>query len=439
MLSTQKRQPAETPERVLILCDFDGTVSTKDTVGRLVGEHITSPEWRFHVKRYYREEIGSKGVYEAVAPHMRMTQENLEDFVRQHAALDTGFPNFLEWAHGRGIHVKIVSDGFDATILTLFRHHGIQGLDIFANNLILGQDGRVEIHSEYSNPECGKCGTCKLNILKRFRANYDKIILIGDGESDRHVAAAADMVLALHELFVYCAANGIPAVRTQGFAEVPRLLARSIEAVTFDMDGTLVDSLESIADAFNHMFAELRYPPMSLEEVVRHTSISLKDFVHNFLKPDEAEIGIKIFRDYYRTVFRQRTKMMPGALETLAALNGTIIQGVVTNKRGEYARKLAEHFGFADRMARIIGAEDGFKAKPAPDMFEEFMRSTGAGVENMIYVGDSPIDIQAARNAGLDAFAIVGPIFSSEELALHGPRRVLNDIRELPAALDPIL
>ena len=114
MPKTHKEQPAKTAGRVLILCDFDGTVSTKDTVSRLVGDHITSPEWRFHVKRYFRDEIGSKGVYEAVAPHMRMTRGDLEDFVRRHASLDPGFPGFLEWADSRGIDVKIVSDGLDA-------------------------------------------------------------------------------------------------------------------------------------------------------------------------------------------------------------------------------------------------------------------------------------------------------------------------------------
>jgi HAD superfamily hydrolase (TIGR01549 family) len=131
--------------------------------------------------------------------------------------------------------------------------------------------------------------------------------------------------------------------------------------------------------------------------------------------------------------------MMPGAMEALNSLNGTILQGIVTNKRGHYARRLAEHFGIADRMARIIGAEDGFKAKPAPDMFNEFVRSTGAAIQDTIYVGDSPIDMQSAHNAGLDAFGISNSIFSGEELALHHPRRVLSNISELPAALKPIL
>ena len=336
----------------------------------------------------------------------------MEDFVRKHAALDPGFPGFLEWADSRGIDVKIVSDGFDATIATLFRNHGINGVEIFANNLILDESGRVTIRSPHYNPDCGICGTCKLAILRRFRADYDKIILIGDGESDRHAAKEADMVLALHELFVYCAGQGVPAVRIENFGEVPCLLTRRIQAVTFDMDGTLVDSLDGIAESFNHMFARLGYPLMNVEEVVRLTAISLNDFVKSYLKPEETEIGIKIFREYHDKIFREKTKMIPGAMETLNALNGTVVQGIVTNKRGKYARLLAEHFGIADRMARIIGAEDGFKAKPAPDMFHEFTRSTGVASQDTIYIGDSPIDIEAAHNAGLDAFGIISPIFS---------------------------
>jgi phosphoglycolate phosphatase-like HAD superfamily hydrolase len=100
---------------------------------------------------------------------------------------------------------------------------------------------------------------------------------------------------------------------------------------------------------------------------------------------------------------------------------------------------LAEHLGLAKTMARIIGAEDGFKAKPAAAMFDEFMRSVGAVKGRTIYVGDAPVDIEAARNAGIDAVVIASSIFSAEELALHAPRRVLKHITDLPAALQPLI
>ncbi len=425
--------------KVLVLCDFDGTVCSKDTVNRLIREHIASPEWRFHVKRYFRGEIGSKEVYESVAPLMRMTRKDLDDFVLKHAVLDPGFPAFLAWAESHGVDVKIVSDGFDATIKTLLRNHGIDGIDIFSNNLALTEDGPVIIDSPHANPECGRCAACKVQVLRDFRASYDKIILIGDGESDRHAAQEADAVIALKDLFVYCARKGIPAIRADGFHEVPFLLTRQVEAVAFDMDGTLVDSLQSIADAFNHMFDKLGYPSMTVEEVVRNTSVSLVDFVKGFLKEHEAQEGVRIFRDYYDTIFLERTTMMPGAQEALNALNGTLVQGVVTNKRGPYARMLAEHLGFAEKMALIIGAEDGFKAKPARDMFDEFIRSVGAPRDKTVYVGDAPIDVRSAANAGIDAFVVANRMFTAEELALLRPRRVLRSLTELPSALKPVI
>lgn len=425
--------------RILILCDFDGTVSTKDTVNRLVREHVYGPEWRFHVKRYMRGEVGSREVYEAVGPMMRMDRETFEKFVRCHAELDPGFPRFLQWAEGRGIDVKIVSDGFDETIRTLFTDHGIHDLEIFANHLALQDDSRVILTSPHGNPECGVCGTCKWGIVKRFRDFYDRIILIGDGESDRHAAAAADNVVALKDLFLYCAREGISALRVDGFHEIPHLLSRRIDAITFDMDGTLIDSIELIAETFNHMFTTLGYPLMTTEEVARKTSISLRDFTRAYLKPDEVERGIHVFREYYDKIYLEKTRMIPGAMDALNALDGSIIKGVVTNKRGNYARKLAEHLSFAGSMYRIIGAQDGFDAKPSGDMFVEFMRSAGTTRENTIYVGDSPLDIEAARNAGIDAYAVASPIFSAEELALHAPRRVLAEISDVPAAIQPLI
>lgn len=435
---TPRIESAVSP-KILILCDFDGTVSTKDTVNRLVREHIFSPEWRYHVKRYLLEEIGSKGVYEAVGPIMKMRWQDLEDFVIQHAALDPDFPGFLQWARNQGIDVKILSDGFDVTIKTLFRNHGIENLEIFANRLEIGEDGSVKISCPHADPACGTCGTCKLSVVRALRSIYEKIILIGDGESDRHAAAEVDLVLALRDLFVYCAREGIPAIRVESFREVPNLLERHIDSVAFDMDGTLIDSLACITDSFNHMFTALGYPTMTAEEVARKTSSSLSDFANSFLKPEEAQEGIKIFRDYYDTIYLDRTTMMPGAREALEALDGTVVTGVVTNKRGTYARKLAQHLGFDTYVARIIGAQDGFRAKPAADMFEEFIRSVGARKNRTVYVGDSLLDVEAARNAGIDIFAVAGPIFSAEELALNGARRVLHRINELPDALKPVL
>ncbi len=425
--------------RTLILCDFDGTVSTKDTVSHLIQGHVTSDEWLHYVEQYIRGELGSRGVYEAVGPLMRMTHEDLDRFVLEHAALDPAFPAFLEWAAGRGIDVKIVSDGFDATIETLFRNHGIEGLEIFANRLILGDNGSVTMTSPHADPKCGKCGTCKLQILRSRRSDYDRIILVGDGVSDKHAATEADLVLALKELFIYCAEEGIPAVRVDGFHEIPHLLERRIRAVIFDLDGTLIDSTASIAESFNHMFTRLGYPTMTVEQVVRETSVSLRDFADGHLKPEETEDAIRIFREYYDKIYLSETSMMPGASETLQALDGDVFQGVVTNKRGDYARKLARHFGFSDSMIRIIGAQDGLKAKPAGDMFLEFMRFVGTGPDSTVYVGDGLIDIEAANNAGVDCFAVEGPIFSAQELATHGPRRVLKRITDLLDALKPLI
>ncbi len=417
--------------RTLILSDFDGTVSVKDTVAQLVREHAVSRDWRFHVKRYLRGEIGSRGVYEAVAPLMRMTPADLDSFVDRQAELDPDFPAFLQWASEQGIDVKIVSDGFDAVIRTLFRKHGIEGLEIYANELIPSDDGTVTMRSPHHNPACGDWGTCKASVVSKLRPDYDRIIFIGDGESDREAVKEADVVLALHDLFIYCARENLPALRIDGFRDVPRLLSRRIRAVAYDMDGTLIDSIDTIAECFNHMFRELGYPTMTTDEVARKTTMALTQFVEANLRPDERERGVKIFRDYYDTIFLEKTRFLPGAREVLESLDGTYISGIITNKRGTYARQIARHLGIEDRMTRIIGAQDGFKPKPSADMFIEFMRDAGTDPSDTVYVGDTPSDIKAARKAGVDAIAVASSVFPAEELALHKPRAVAASITDV--------
>ena len=154
----------------LVLCDFDGTVSIKDTVNRLIRSHISDPQWRYHVKRYLRGDIGSKAVYEAVAPLMRLTRLDFERFVLEHSELDPYFPKFLEWARNSNIDVKIISDGFDETIKTLFEKHGISGLDIISNSLIIEDSGRIEIRSGHCNPDCQICRVLQVESASKLQA-----------------------------------------------------------------------------------------------------------------------------------------------------------------------------------------------------------------------------------------------------------------------------
>jgi 2,3-diketo-5-methylthio-1-phosphopentane phosphatase len=392
-----------------------------------------------YVALYRKGEIGSAQVYRAIGPMIQMTQRDMDSFVLEHAELDPAFPPFLQWTQERGIDVKVISDGFDSTIKTLFRNHRISDLDIYANKLSFSSDGKIRLISPHANPDCGKCGTCKVMIIREMRKFYDRIVLIGDGESDRHAAEEADATLALKDLFVYCADAGIPAVRLSDFSEAPGLLIRRVEAVMYDMDGTLVDSAPSLTRSFNHMFKALGYPEMSREDVMRKTSLSLVDFVKEYLRPEDGVRGVHVFREHYSKVFLQETGPMPEALRIIEELGAKRSQGIVTNKKGEFARQLAERLGFSRHITRVIGAQDGYSPKPSGDMILAFLDFVSVGRDSGVYVGDGPVDIQAAKAAGVDCFALAGDYFSAKELALLQPRRVLGSLSELPEALEPII
>ncbi len=426
-------------QKILILCDFDGTISVKDTVNNLIRRHATSNDWMIHVEKYQRGELGSAGVYRAIEPMLKIDQKDLDLFVLEHAQIDPSFDYFLKWTSERGIDVKVISDGFDATINTLFRNHDIKGLDILANSLSFNGHGKVRLGSPHLNPECGLCGTCKVKIIRNMRQYYDHIILIGDGESDRHAAEEADAVLALKDLFIYCAKAGIPALYTRDFKEVPGLLVRRIEAVMYDMDGTLIDSAALITKTFNHMFKTLGYPTMTEQEVMRKTSLSLVDFVTKYLKPEDGIKGVHIFRDYYSKVYLDESRPFPMAEQILESLSYKYSQGIITNKKGSFARTLSDHLGLSKHITKIIGAQDGYKTKPSGEMLSAFLEFVGSGKDSCVYVGDGPVDIEAANEAGIDCFALVSKYYSTEELAKLSPRRVLGSLADLPSALEPVL
>jgi 2,3-diketo-5-methylthio-1-phosphopentane phosphatase/HAD superfamily hydrolase (TIGR01509 family) len=392
-----------------------------------------------HVELYQRGELGSAGVYQAIESMMRITQRDMDAFVLEYSELDPGFPDFLRWTGERGIDVKVISDGFDATIKTLFRNHGISGLEIFANSLTYDSNGMVKLVSPHVDPDCGHCGVCKVKIIKDMRKRYDRIVLIGDGESDRHAAEEADAVLAIKDLFLYCAEAGLPAVHLNSFSEAPGLLIRRVEAVMYDMDGTLVDSAPLLTKAFNHMFRTLGYPTMTEEEVMRKTSLSLVDFVKQHLRPEDGVPGVHLFRDYYSKIYLDETRPMPHAASILETLSQKCSQGIITNKKGEFARNLSEKLGFSKYLTKVIGAQDGYKTKPSGEMLQAFLEFVAANKESGVYVGDSPIDIEAAQSAGMDCFALAGNHYSPTELAQLWPRRILRSLEDLPAAIEPVL
>lgn len=171
----------------------------------------------------------------------------------------------------------------------------------------------------------------------------------------------------------------------------------------FDMDGTLLDTLDDLADAVNHTLTGYGYPPSTREQVRMALGNGAARLVAERLPQGEATPGFPdILRDYrvwYQAHSCVKTRPYPGVPELLASLleRGCKV-AIVSNKPHGAACALAERFfpGIP-----TFGESPERPRKPAPDMVLHALTALGAAREGAVYVGDSEVDVETARNAGL--------------------------------------
>ena len=206
-------------------------------------------------------------------------------------------------------------------------------------------------------------------------------------------------------------------------------------AAIFDMDGTILDTLEDLRDGVNASLAWAGFPPRSLDEIRRFVGNGAAKLIERSVPAGTAEAAtrrvLEYYRPYYEAHSRIKTGPYPGMTAALESLRGRgVMLAVVSNKPDGATKKLAAHY-FPELFHVAIGARDGVAVKPAPDTLLEAMALLGVSPEETIYIGDSDVDIQTAKNAGVDCASVAWGFRSEEFLREHGAYRILRQPAEL--------
>ena len=209
--------------RILVLCDFDGTICTAD-MGNEILKRFTTDGWKDIDGAYCRGEIGSRDAYAMISPLFRGKKEEVLEYVIARDRIDPYFVRFFAFCRDRGIDLKITSDGLDFYIETVLKRHGLSEIEFFSNAAVFQEDETLAIEFPLKERCCEKCGTCKKSIVKQHRDAFDLIIYVGDGYSDVCPAKEADLVFAKGILYEHCSTNGTPCIRYSTFADVERHL-----------------------------------------------------------------------------------------------------------------------------------------------------------------------------------------------------------------------
>ncbi|MBQ9636949.1 MAG: HAD family hydrolase [Prevotella sp.] len=192
----------------------------------------------------------------------------------------------------------------------------------------------------------------------------------------------------------------------------------------FDLDGTLLDTLGDLAASCNYALREHGFPERSIGEVRRFVGNGVRLLIERAVPAGTDERGVEAvlatFRQHYLEHGLDTTQPYPGVMELLARLrrSGAHV-AVVSNKFCEATQELCHHF-FGDLVEVAIGEGRGIRKKPCPDAVNEALRQLGVGKESTVYVGDSDVDIETARNSGLPCISVLWGFRSREFLLEHG-------------------
>ena len=214
---------------------------------------------------------------------------------------------------------------------------------------------------------------------------------------------------------------------------------RKYDLAIFDLDGTILYTLEDLKNSLNHALTSRGYPARTLEEVRRFVGNGVRKLVERGAPagtdPAELERLYAAFHEYYKQHDLDNTRPYEGISALLEKLRAAGLRlAVVSNKVDYGVKDLCGRF-FPGAFDAAIGERPGVAKKPAPDMVNEALARTGVPRERAVYIGDSEVDIQTARNAGMDEIIVAWGFRKAEELAPHGPKRVAEDPQALFAAL----
>ena len=210
------------------------------------------------------------------------------------------------------------------------------------------------------------------------------------------------------------------------------------KAIIFDLDGTLAYTIEDLKTGMKEMLSELGYPTRSSDEILRAVNYGSREFVRRCLPEDfnaegeEFEICFNRYNYHYSKHYLDKTAPYEGISETLEMLkNEGFKLAVLSNKGHEHTVNLVSNIFRKGLFDIVLGNTSEFPTKPCPDSGLYIAKELGTLPKEVLYIGDSNIDMQTAKNCGFYACGVTWGYRDAEVLIQSGASTLLNETKEI--------
>ena len=211
------------------------------------------------------------------------------------------------------------------------------------------------------------------------------------------------------------------------------------KAFLFDFDGTFADTAPDLIASANYIYSKYNKPSISYEEGRAVASDGTRAFLN--LRFDISQNSLEVitleFLSYYRKNLLQKTILFDGINSLVNLLIKEKIKwGVVTNKPREFTEKILSHYGLLNKIDVLLCGDDGYPAKPAPDMLLKACQTLALNPADIAYIGDAKRDIVAANSAKMISIhACYGYLKKEDNIDSWGAQRIIHSPNELSASI----
>ncbi len=203
--------------------------------------------------------------------------------------------------------------------------------------------------------------------------------------------------------------------------------------VFFDFDGTLAETLSDLAHSVNHTLRTLDRPERSFEEVRLFVGNGVRHLMQCSLGEEGRPLltkALAIFEQFYDVHLLDHTVLLPGVRGCLDHFSDRSL-AIISNKPAPFSIRIAEALGIRGDFPLVLGPEALDERKPAPFMLDKAMEHFELTPGECALVGDTPVDIETGRAAGVFTVAVLGGFRTREELEAASPDVIINDLTEL--------